>query len=301
MILHRPLAYALLMCALGIPSAPRDARGGQPNVLLILADDLGVEGLAAYQEGSDYPLTPTIDLLAQNGLLFRNTWSNPNCSPTRATILTGRYALRTGIGSIVSQGTSGLPLSETTLPELLDLATSGYAHAMIGKWHLGHDAASGASLAPNLAGFSHFDGTLRSTLGNQRGLSYYNWPRTTNGSTALEGTYNTTALVDSALSWIGEQTTPWFCFLSFHTPHEPWHAPPSGLYTEDLSGLNPSESPRPFYKAMIEAMDTEMGRLLAGLGGAALEHDDRLRGRQRDTVTRNGRSALVRSLQEHDL
>ena len=99
-----------------------------PNVLIILADDLGVDFVGCYGEGASLPSTPNIDALAQGGVLFRNAWSNPLCSPTRATIQTGRYSFRTGIGATVfPDDPAGFTLQkdEFTLPRLLDAGTLG--------------------------------------------------------------------------------------------------------------------------------------------------------------------------------
>ena len=166
--------------------APVTAQTATPrNVLILLADDLGVDSLAAYGEGSDFPITPNIDVLAQNGVLFRNVWSYPMCSPTRATIQTGRYGFRTGIGFVLSIK-QWLRLAEITLPEMLDMGSSGYSHAAFGKWHLG----SGV-LAPNDQGYSHYDGALTAQF--QPPFSYYRWVRLVNGVESLSTTYATTA------------------------------------------------------------------------------------------------------------
>ena len=248
---------SMCLAILAIVAAPAAAQtGARPNVLILLADDLGVDSLAAYAEGTDFPITPNIDALAQNGVLFRNVWSYPVCSPTRATLQTGRYGFRTGAGFIYIE--RQLPLSEVTLPEMLDGGSSDYSHAAFGKWHLGS-----VVYAPNIQGYSHFDGALAGKF--KEPYSYYMWPRVVNGVESVSTTYATTAEVDAALAWINETAGPWLCFLSFHAPHTPFHAPPAGLYYEDLTGLNPSEQPRPFFKAMVEAMDTEIGRLLAGI------------------------------------
>ena len=240
---------------------------GWPNVLLVIADDMGVDMLAAYGEGADPPITPNLDALAQDGMLFRNAWSNPNCSPTRATILTGRYAFRTGIGDVVTSSSAALSTAEVTLPELLTLAGSGYDLAAFGKWHLGNESVGGKR-APNFAGFPLYDGCLKGDLAPPpTGCSYFRWPRVLNGLQTTSTTYATTATVDSALAWIQGRSNPWFCYVSFNAPHYPYHVPPAGLYYEDLTGLSPTSSPaRPFYKAAIEALDTELGRLLAGIG-----------------------------------
>ena len=230
----------------------------QDNVLIILADDLGVDGINAYQEGWRPPSTPVIDGLAANGVLFRNAWANPVCSPSRACLLTGRYALRHGVGRNVGNlpGQPTLSLAETTLPRLLDMKGSGYAHAAIGKWHL-TNTATGGPQGPNLVGFAHFAGISESGGGN-----YFSWPRTVNGTTSTSTNYATTQFVDDTLAWIQTTSEPWVCYLAMTAPHSPFHEPPASLHNRNLVGEDPGTNPVPFYKAMIEAMDTEIGRLL---------------------------------------
>lgn len=230
-----------------------------PNVLVILADDLGVDMVPAYGVGTDLPSLPTLGGLVADGMLFRNVWSNPTCSPTRATIQTGRHGFRNGIGSIVDlvntfgQTIDGLPLDEVILPEMLDEGTGGrYAHAAIGKWHLG--TADGGLLAPNVAGYDHFAGIM-TNFGMK--ADYYDWPRVENGVETATTTYATTQNVDDALAFIHSAPEPWFCYLAFSAPHGPFQTPPAELHTVDVS----SGQPRANYKAMVQAMDTEMGRL----------------------------------------
>lgn len=115
-----------------------------PNIVLVLADDMGVDLVGAYGETSNPPCAPHIDQLAAEGLLFRNAWTNPLCVPSRAQLLTGRYGFRTGLGT-TGQG-SNLSLSEVTLPEML----VGYTSAALGKWGVG---SSGGSGHPNDSGF----------------------------------------------------------------------------------------------------------------------------------------------------
>ena len=106
------------------------ARADDPppgNVLILVADDFGLDQMRVYGVASNPPPTPNLDLLAASGVVFRNVWSQPTCSPTRATLQTGRYGFRTGIGATIDPFTGGpaLPLSEVTLPEMLDLGTGG--------------------------------------------------------------------------------------------------------------------------------------------------------------------------------
>ncbi|MBK9384646.1 MAG: sulfatase-like hydrolase/transferase [Planctomycetes bacterium] len=246
-----------------------EAQGGPtpPNVLVVCVDDLGIESVQRYGIGTDCPTTPTIDGLAAQGVTFRNAYSYVLCSPSRACILTGRYAIRHGIGWLVD-GNAPLPLSEFTIPEMLDTAPAvrRYAHASIGKWHLGHDAQAGGALAPNLAGFSHFAGTLRNVLAPE---TYYSYTRVVNGVAAPSTNYMTSEEVDDALAWIQQQTGAWFCALNFQSGHEPYHTPPQGTFTTDLANAGSSQAnPRAYYKAMIESVDFELGRLLNALGPA---------------------------------
>lgn len=243
------------------------ATAGAQNVLVVLADDLGVDYVTAYGEGSSPPPTPTIDGLAAQGVLFRNAWAYPSCSPARAAILTGRYPFRTTVGRWIRHPNNTGPAigtvrgAEWTLPELLDLAGTGLAHACIGKWHL-HDVTFGNCAPTTLGGFDDYTGALWGQL-----ASYTAWPRVSQCVEQTETTYATTKTTDDALAWIQTRTGPWFCYLAYNAPHIPFHVPPNNLHTQNVHG---GSSNRAKYKAMIEAMDTELGRLLATLGPAVL-------------------------------
>jgi arylsulfatase A-like enzyme len=242
----------------------------QENILLVVADDLGIDQLASYGVGANVPNTPILDLMAANGIRFRNAYANPTCSPSRASLQTGRHPFRTGVGDGVDESTYPLPLWETTIPEMLDAGGAGYAHAAFGKWHLGNSIVGG-KLAPNLAGYGHYAGVL-GNLG-PGASQYFNYKKVTNGVAQTTSGYLTTDTVDDALAWIGGQSGPWFCYLAFHAPHQPFHAPPAELHTVNLSGVAPPDvEPRPYYRAMVEALDTELGRLLIALGPATLEN-----------------------------
>lgn len=252
--------------ALGAVAQARALGGGDApaNVLILVADDLGADQLAVYGKGADYPSTPTIDALAADGVLFRSAWTNPICSPSRASLMTGRYAFRTGIGNGVTSHEFALQPEEFLLPEMLDAGQPGiWSHGAFGKWHLGSDTVGGA-LAPNVAGWGHFAGTLENISAPG---TYFSWPKVVDGTTSTSTTYATTDTVDSALAWISGAPQPWLAYVAFHAPHAPFHAPPGELHTVDLSTAGgPGADPRPYYKAMVEALDTELGRLLVGLG-----------------------------------
>ena len=281
----------------------REVRAG--NVLLIVLDDVGVDALALYQPGPDLPHTPTLAALAARGILFHNTWANPVCSPTRATILTGRYGFRTGVGDVIPRRPGAqppLPLAELTLPEVLDrVPGSPVHHAAFGKWHLSN-AANGGDLGPNLAGFSHFAGTLFNLQ-----QSYFDWPRVVNGvpgrcvtggqvPACAAQSYAPTVNVTDALDWMQHQAgRPWVLVLAFNTAHAPFQAPPDALHHVVLpvrAGERcPRDNARPCYQAMIEAMDTEIGRLLAAFSPQTLADTTVL------VVADNGTPVAVRAPQ----
>lgn len=242
---------------------------GQDNVLVIVADDLGVDQLSFYGESPTPPPTPNLEALARGGIVFRNAWANPLCSPTRATMLTGRYSFRTGVGSAVPLGPP-LPQEETTIPEMLRLARAGQVStAAIGKWHLGGRPWHPTALDPNWQGFDRFSGVLAGAFAEP--FDYFAWPKTVDGVTRISERYATTDNVDDALRWIGERTGPWLCWLAFNAPHTPFHAPPEHLHTQDLPSADPCSQPLPFYDAMVEALDTEVGRLLASIDPGVLQ------------------------------
>jgi arylsulfatase B len=236
----------------------------QRNVVLIIADDLGTDYLGFYENHGDTAAMPNIRALLQRGVRFQNAWSNPICSPTRAGILTGRYSFRTGVGTAVG-GVSGGPslaMTEKTLPQLLETYQPNIAKANIGKWHL-HGSQAANLMNPNLLGYDHYSGLFIGTL-----PSYTNWSKVTNGVTSTVTTYATTETVNDAIAWTSAQTNPFFLWLAFNAPHSPFHLPPAGLHSyTNLSGLaqDIAQNPEAYYKASIEALDTEIGRLFASL------------------------------------
>lgn len=226
----------------------------QPNIVVIIADDFGVDMLGAYGEGSETPCTPNIDRLAQTGMLFRNAWANPSCSPTRASTLTGRHGFRTGIGTPGMGPT--LSLSEVTLPEML----IGYTSSAIGKWHL---SGNSSATHPNDSGFDHFSGALGGLVNN-----YYLWPKVVDGQQSMSTTYATIDTTNEAISAIAVMPEPWFAWVSYNAPHSPYQEPPNDLCaTSDCpeawcNNLPANPTNRDLGHAMTEAMDSEIGRLL---------------------------------------
>jgi len=249
-----------LVCSVSARSQAKD------NVLIIIADDYGVDMVGCYKEGNDLPPTPNIDALAKRGILFRNVWANPSCSPTRGCITTGRFPSRHLIGRWIAHRSTAhnvgvLTPKEWTLPEVLDRANIGFEHAAIGKWHM-NNQTEGATPPTKVAGW----GTFTGYMGGQTG-DYFSWPRVENEVEKTSTTYMTTAQTDDALSWIQAQTKPWVCYLAYQAPHLPFHVPPAHMHTQPI---NSSSSKRAKYKAMIQAMDWDIGRLFSKLGAATM-------------------------------
>jgi arylsulfatase B len=260
------MAWLLLFAFFEMAGMSPSFAASPQNVLLIIADDYGSDSSSLYNStstGASLPPTPNIASLAQNGVVFRNAYANPLCSPTRACLITGRFGFRTGIGDVVTTPTSAmLTASEFTLPEAFAANSSlGYQLAHFGKWHLNN-----ATTSPNsIGGWPHFAGSLIGQIQN-----YTNWTKTVDGSSSTSTTYATTDLVNDAIVWIQTQgSKPWFAWIAFNAPHTPFHKPPNSLcphYTS-LSGTTAdiNAHPRSYYEAATEAMDTEIGRLLASV------------------------------------
>ena len=226
------------------------------NVLIIIADDLGADSLGTFSTATDIAPTPNLDALANNGVRFTRCWSNPTCSPSRASMLTGRHGFRTGVGQ------PGDPIDQDEITLAHAFSNAGYATACVGKWHLSDNSNGGAD-NPNIMGFDHFAGSLGGGVGN-----YFSWSKVTNGVTDPNPvtTYSTTENVNDAITWINNQNDKWFMWLAFNAPHTPFHLPPNDLHSYDhLDGNITNRNSTEYYQAAIEAMDTEIGRLLGAI------------------------------------
>ena len=244
-------ALSLFLCA---PVTPAQAQ--QKNILLIIADDLGADSFPlTASAGASLPPMPNIAALKNSGVLFTNARAHPTCSPSRASMLTGRHPFRTGIGAQLTDATSPqLQLSEFTLPEAFAANPGlGYSLAMFGKWHL--NAGAGTLDTPRTVGqWPHFAGTIIGALPD-----YSAWTKVTNGvGTATTG-YATTDTANDVAAWIDARgATPWFAWVALNAPHAPLHVPPSTLHSYGTPTTN-----RGMYEAMCEAMDTEVGHILS--------------------------------------
>ncbi|HCN30840.1 MAG TPA: hypothetical protein DIT64_19395 [Verrucomicrobiales bacterium] len=253
-ICHR-LPALLLCCLLGAAAA----RAQPANLLLIIADDLGADSFPlTAAAGAPAPPMPNLSALKNSGVLFTSAYAHPTCSPTRASILTGRHPFRTGIGNALTGAASPqLQASEFTLPEAFAANPArGYALAMFGKWHL--NAGAGSNDTPRtIGGWPHFSGTLTGALAD-----YSSFTKITNGATSAVTTYATTDTADDVIAWIGAQGAgPWFAWAAFNAPHSPFAFPPDHLHSYDGAAA----TNRNMYEAMCEALDTEAGRILAAV------------------------------------
>lgn len=249
------------------PIAPDTPQSTAPNILLIIADDVGIEKIGAYGAHPEAPPTPFIDGLAAEGLRFERAWSAPVCSPTRSTIFTGQHAFRHGLGKAINdlEDTSVLPDGVPSLPAILEAQRPEYTSALVGKWHLSSTVTRGIA-DPLHRGFDHHRGApanLRAT-GAIDGLpqDFFDFEKATDGVMGRRVAYATTDEVDDALDYIATLPEPWFIVLAFHAPHKPFHAPP---------GTRPPGLPGPFgggwtnptmHDAMLTYLDQELGRVL---------------------------------------
>ena len=238
----------------------------RPNIVLIVADDLGYADLGI--QGSPDVLTPHIDSLAANGVRFTSGYvSSPVCSPTRAGLMTGRFQQR--FGHEVNPPSPahpgfGLPLGEITMAE--KLGASGYATALVGKWHLGNEP----HFHPLNRGFDEFFGFLGGSH------SYVDWsadisdPILRDFDPVVESGYLTDALTREAVSFIRRhKEVPFFLSLTYNAVHRPLETPPQ-QYMERFPGV--SDPKRKKFLAMLAAMDDGVGAVMGAIRAAGLEN-----------------------------
>jgi arylsulfatase A-like enzyme len=168
------------------------AAAAEPNILLIISDDQGVDSSAQYALGIDLPVTPILDGLADSGLVFDNVWATPTCATTRASILTGKHGFRTDF----NQTPGVLRAEHTTIQQFLATHANAYASGVFGKWHVGGRDEN----HPATVGVDYFAGSI----GNPG--DYFDWDLTINGVTAPTFGYHTTVVTDLAIEWIEEQS-----------------------------------------------------------------------------------------------
>jgi len=285
---RRPLLLALLALACTadepLTSVPVPVRSGPestgpeaPNVLLVLLDDVGPESVEAFGIHEEPARTPNLDRLVAEGMRFPRAYAAPVCSPGRAALLTGRHGRRYGVSHNLRyhDDPGSLPLAEVTIAEVVHETMHGrYTTAAFGKWHLVTQTVADPLYHPNDQGFDHFDGTIGNPAFpvddvDDRAHDYFHWERLQNGELSHEDGYILSATVDRVLDHVATMPEPWFLYVPIHSAHGPNHVPPDALHSVDAGDDRPDPV---VFSAMVEAADTELGRLLDGMGPEVLEH-----------------------------
>ncbi len=262
-----PAAALAVVFALAIPASVRAAaEATKPNIVVIVADDLGYGDLSSYGG----PIrTPSIDALATAGTRFTDFHANgPVCTPSRAALLTGRYPQRAHLGDALSASSNaGLDASEVTVADVLK--TSGYTTGIVGKWHLGHLA----KFAPGRQGFDFFYGFLNGEIdyvNHLDSLGKLDWWRNT--TPVIENVYSTTAITREAVGFIQRQKQqPFFLYVAYQAPHVPYQAPGDGPVRVPGQPKHGEEGKRANYPLMIQAMDRGVGTIMGALRSLNLE------------------------------
>ena len=223
--------------------------GAQPNIILLVADDMGYGDLGLFNEGRCR--TSSLDALARDGACLTQHYSgSPVCAPARAALLTGRYPHRTGaIDTLQGRGLDRIALSETTVADLF--RSAGYKTGLVGKWHNG---ALDPRYHPNARGFEEF-------VGFSGGFcDYYQYRLDVNGTDVLgDGRYMTDVFTEHAMAFVRRHANePFLLVVAYNAPHFPMQAPADLVYF--YRGQGEAHGAALVY-AMIEAMDRGIGQI----------------------------------------
>ncbi|MFA6546237.1 MAG: sulfatase-like hydrolase/transferase [Limisphaerales bacterium] len=259
----RPLSLLLLPLLLAA-SLLRAAE--RPNIMLVLADDLGYGDLACF--GAKDVRTPNLDKFASEGLRLTDCYAaHGNCSPSRAALMTGRTPTRIGVRNwIAEESPVHLRRSEITIATLLRRA--GYATCHAGKWHLNGGLNLPDQPQPGDHGFDHWFSAQNNALPNHHNPN--NFVRNGRPVGKLEG-YSSQLVADEAIRWLGggrDATKPFFLYVCFHEPHEPIATDPK--YAALYPSADPSYSA---HHGNITQMDAAFGRLMGALDQRGLREN----------------------------
>jgi arylsulfatase/arylsulfatase A len=262
-----PLALLCLAAFLAVASPAR----ARPNVVLIMTDDQGWGDLGVH--GNDAIRTPHLDALARQGVRFTRFYAGPVCTPTRASLMTGRYHLRTRAIDTY-RGRAVMHPDEVTLAETL--AAAGYRTGIFGKWHLGDHHPS----RPIDQGFAealvHWGGGIAQPADPPQGNSYFDPWLEHNGKLVQTYGYCSDVYTDAALRFIDDAGArdqarkPFFLYLAFNAPHDPLQVSDDLARPYRAAGLD--EQTAKVY-AMVENIDANVGRVLARLDERKLADD----------------------------
>ena len=233
-----------------------------PNVLILFADDLGTADVNVF--GAQDLHTPNLNRLARKGVRFTQFYVGaPVCSPSRASLLTGRVPQRAGVPGNVAIDAVGMPAEQITIAELLKPA--GYETGLIGKWHLGHVNGNG----PLDQGFSYFYGHKRGCIDNYSHFFYWSGPNVHDlwrGAREIyeDGQYFPGRMVDEAKEFLlANREKPFFLYLPFNIPHYPVQGT-KGWRDYYRQALDQKEMPenRYHYAALVSTLDEQIGEIL---------------------------------------
>ena len=251
-----------LLLAMGV-----DAKEKRPNLVVILADDMGYAELGCYGSGHK---TPHLDALAKRGMRFTDFHSNGAvCSPTRAALLTGRYQQRAGVDGVIYADPKqnrhhGLQTSEITFAGLL--RDAGYTTGCFGKWHLGYDRR----FHPPRHGFDHFHGYVSGNIDYHSHfdrMGVYDW--WDGEKTVKEKGYSTHLITQHAVRFIEESKDRPFCaYVAHEAPHTPFQGPQDPAFRVAGKVVGETRSPefkKRAYRQMIEELDRGVGDIVEAL------------------------------------
>jgi arylsulfatase A len=271
--------FGLASCAFAATGCSLEKKSKKPNIIFIMIDDLGYGDIGCY--GSELNKTPNIDALAKGGMRFTDFHSNgPMCTPTRASLMTGMYQHRLGetFEAAISgkeDYDDGLPLGATTIAEVLK--KSEYATGMYGKWHLGYHPP----LLPADQGFDDFIG-----LGSGDGDHHSHIDRSgredwwRNNELEMEDGYSTDLITDHSIDFIkAHKEKPFFLYVAHLSIHFPWQGPDDPPHrTEGVDWaldkwgvIHDKNDVRPHVKAMVESIDSGVGKIMQTLKKLNLE------------------------------
>src|SRR5262252_4849624 len=286
----RELHYglALMAGALALLAGVKPACGAEnkPNIVYIVADDLGWKDVGF--NGATDIKTPNLDKLAATGARLEQFYAQPMCTPTRAALMTGRYPFRYGLQTIVipTAADYGLDTTEWLMPQCLKEA--GYNTAIIGKWHLGH---ADKKYWPKQRGFDYQYGAMIGELDyfthEEHGV--LDWFR--DNKPVREKGYTTQLLGEDAVKYINAQdpSKPFYLYLTFNAPHTPYQAPKE--YIDRYANI--ADPTRRTYAAMVTCLDDEIGRVVAALDKKGLRDNTLILFHSDNGGTRNAMFAGV--------
>lgn len=239
---------------------------GQPNIVIMVADDLGWADVG--YRGSDIE-TPNLDRLAAEGMVLNRFYSMPICTPTRSALMTARDPMKLGTiyAGFQPWQNGGVSPEERFMPE--SFRDAGYQTAMIGKWHLGHTTEP---LVPTSRGFDHFFGHLNTQIDYYDYTVAKGYDLQENGvSIKREGTYATDLHGDEAVRYLSELRAPdkpFFMYVPFLAPHAPMQAPEA--LEEKYKHRRNLPTKKRTYAAMVDSLDQAVGRVLDALDAEGL-------------------------------